>query len=49
MKKLKLCLKAKVPAWQNVLLVIGGLILLVLGARWLVESAVGIARGLGDQ
>ncbi|KKL01602.1 calcium/sodium antiporter [Rheinheimera mesophila] len=40
-------LKAKVPAWQNVLLVIGGLILLVLGARWLVESAVEIARAWG--
>ena len=40
-------LKAKVPAWQNLLLVIGGLILLVLGARWLVESAVEIARTLG--
>ena len=40
-------LKAKVPAWQNLLLVIGGLTLLVLGARWLVESAVEIARAWG--
>lgn len=40
-------LKAKVPTWQNVLLVIGGLILLVLGARWLVQSAVEIATLFG--
>lgn len=40
-------LKTKVPAWQNLLLVIGGLTLLVLGARWLVESAVEIARAWG--
>lgn len=40
-------LKTKTPAWQNLLLVIGGLILLVLGARWLVESAVEIARAWG--
>lgn len=40
-------LKSNTPAWQNVLLVIGGLILLVLGARWLVESAVEIARAWG--
>ncbi|MCR6649976.1 MAG: calcium/sodium antiporter [Cellvibrionaceae bacterium] len=40
-------LKAKVPTWQNVLLVIGGLILLVLGARWLVQSAVEIATMFG--
>lgn len=40
-------LKAKVPVWQNVLLVIAGLALLVLGARWLVQSAVEIATLLG--
>lgn len=40
-------LKSTTPAWQNALLVIGGLILLVLGARWLVESAVEIARAWG--
>jgi cation:H+ antiporter len=40
-------LKSNTPAWQNVLLVIGGLILLVLGARWLVESAIEIARAWG--
>lgn len=31
-------LKVKTPAWQNLLLVAGGLVLLVLGARWLVQS-----------
>lgn len=40
-------LDAKVPAWQNLLLVVGGLVLLVLGARWLVQSAVEIATMLG--
>ncbi len=40
-------LKVKVPVWQNVLLVVGGLILLVLGARWLVQSAIEIATMLG--
>lgn len=40
-------LKVKVPVWQNLLLVIGGLVLLVLGARWLVQSAVEIATLLG--
>lgn len=40
-------LKSKTPAWQNVLLVLGGLVLLVLGARWLVESAIEIARAWG--
>ena len=32
-------LKVKVPAWQNLLLVIGGLVLLVLGARWVASQA----------
>jgi cation:H+ antiporter len=36
-----------VPAWQNLLFIITGLILLVIGARWLVESAVSIASTLG--
>jgi cation:H+ antiporter len=40
-------LKAKVPMWQNVLLVVGGLVLLVLGARWLVQSAVELATAWG--
>ncbi len=40
-------LKAKVPMWQNVLLVIGGLVLLVLGARWLVQSAIELATAWG--
>lgn len=40
-------LKVKVPVWQNVLLVVGGLVLLVLGARWLVQSAIEIATMLG--
>lgn len=40
-------LKVKVPVWQNVLLVVGGLILLVLGARWLVQSAIEIATMFG--
>src|SRR6056297_306468 len=33
--------------WQNLALVIGGLALLVLGARWLVNAAVSIASSLG--
>jgi cation:H+ antiporter len=40
-------LKVKVPTWQSLLLVIGGLVLLVLGARWLVQSAVEIATLMG--
>lgn len=40
-------LSVKVPAWQNVLLVVGGLVLLVLGARWLVQSAVELATAWG--
>lgn len=36
-----------VPVWKNLMLVGGGLILLVLGARWLVESAVSIATFFG--
>jgi Ca2+/Na+ antiporter len=36
-------LKTKAPMWQNVLLVVGGLVLLVLGARWLVQSAIELA------
>ena len=37
----------KVPTWKNLLFIVTGLILLVLGARWLVESAVSIASALG--
>jgi cation:H+ antiporter len=40
-------LSAKVPVWQNVLLVVGGLVLLVLGARWLVQSAIELATAWG--
>jgi cation:H+ antiporter len=46
-EEVEVMLKVKVPAWQNVLLVVGGLVLLVLGARWLVQSAVEIATMLG--
>ena len=35
------------PAFANVLLVLGGLAMLVLGARWLVGGAVEFARALG--
>ncbi|THK41233.1 calcium/sodium antiporter [Methylophaga sp. SB9B] len=35
------------PTWQNLLLIIVGLALLVLGARWLVQSAVTIASSFG--
>ena len=40
-------LNAKAPMWQNVLLVIVGLILLVMGARWLVQSAIELATAWG--
>ncbi len=40
-------LRVKVPTWKNLLFFIGGLILLVLGARWLVQSAVEIASAWG--
>jgi cation:H+ antiporter len=40
-------LKTKAPMWQNVLLVVGGLVLLVLGARWLVQSAIELATAWG--
>lgn len=33
--------------WWNLLLVLAGLALLVLGARWLVQAAVAVASGLG--
>ncbi|GGY70564.1 calcium/sodium antiporter [Marinobacter zhanjiangensis] len=36
-----------VPAWRNLLLVVAGLVLLVMGSRWLVQSAVTIAGSLG--
>lgn len=38
---------AAVPAWRNVLLVVAGLALLVIGSRWLVDSAITIASSLG--
>lgn len=40
-------INVKVPMWQNLLLVAGGLVLLVLGARWLVQSAVELALTWG--
>lgn len=40
-------LKEQKPLWQNLLLVVGGLVLLVLGARWLVQSAVELATAWG--
>lgn len=36
-----------VPTWRNLVLVLAGLALLVMGSRWLVESAVAIASSLG--
>lgn len=35
------------PVWKNLILVVGGLVLLVLGARWLVQSAVELATAWG--
>lgn len=40
-------LKANVPMWQNVALVVVGLALLVMGARWLVQSAIELATAWG--
>ncbi|MDX5298053.1 MAG: calcium/sodium antiporter [Gammaproteobacteria bacterium] len=40
-------IQAKVPVWQNLLLVGAGLLMLVAGARWLVQSAVEIASSFG--
>lgn len=40
-------LKEQHPMWQNLLFVVGGLALLVLGARWLVGSAVELATAWG--
>lgn len=40
-------IQAKQPVWRNLLLVAVGLFLLVMGARWLVQSAVEIASSLG--
>ncbi len=38
-------------SWQQIVIqisyILGGLVLLVIGSRWLVESAITIARGLG--
>jgi cation:H+ antiporter len=38
---------AKGKLWLSILFVVAGLLLLVLGSRWLVESAVVIAKSLG--
>jgi len=35
------------PVWQNLLLFVVGLVLLVLGSRWLVDAAVELARAFG--
>lgn len=40
-------LKEKKPAWHSAMLVVGGLVLLVLGARWLVQSAIELATAWG--
>lgn len=40
-------LSGEVPVWKNIVLVVGGLVLLVLGARWLVQSAVELATAWG--
>ncbi len=40
-------LQVKAPMWQNVLLIVAGITLLVLGARWLVQSAVELAQAWG--
>lgn len=40
-------LQKKTPLWHNLLLIAGGLVLLVWGARWLVQSAVEIATAWG--
>lgn len=40
-------LQVHVPAWRNFVFVVLGLILLVIGARWLVRSAVEIAQAWG--
>lgn len=38
---------AATPAWLSALIALAGLALLVLGARWLVDAAVAVARGMG--
>lgn len=40
-------IKTARPLWHNLVLVVIGLLLLVMGARWLVSSAVEIASALG--
>lgn len=40
-------LSGNTSTWKSVLYFVIGLILLVLGARWLVQSAISIATGLG--
>lgn len=38
---------AQSPLWLTILLLVGGLAAIVLGARWLVQGAAGIATSLG--
>ncbi len=40
-------IKEPKPMWQSAALVVGGLVLLVLGARWLVQSAIELATAWG--
>lgn len=40
-------IETHVPVWRKVMLIVGGLTLLVLGSRWLVQSAVDIASSFG--
>jgi len=39
--------KKPVPVWLSVVFVVAGLLLLVLGSRWLVDSSVAIAQNFG--
>lgn len=40
-------LETDAPLWKSLFWVVLGLVALMIGARWLVDSAVNIARGLG--
>ncbi|MDO9179752.1 MAG: calcium/sodium antiporter [Agitococcus sp.] len=35
------------PLWKNIILIVGGLVMLVLGSQWLVDGAVEIAKYFG--
>ncbi len=37
----------KEPLWRSILILVGGIVLIVLGGRWLVEGAVDLARLVG--